>query len=64
MKKILNFITCLLGFHEWTTPFLERKCEIDEEAIQKFGALKAFEMDCEMFCKHCKKVSSFRHPQI
>lgn len=64
MKRILNLIACLFGFHEWTTPFLERKCEIDNEAIDKFGPLKAFEMDSTMFCKHCKKVHSWRHPQV
>jgi len=55
MKRILSFFTCFFG-HDWTTPFLERGCEIDHDAIVKYGHMEAFKMDTKMFCRRCGKV--------
>lgn len=55
--KILKLLICFVSGHDWTTPFLERKCEIDHKAIGLIGVAKAFKIDNEMYCKRCGKES-------
>lgn len=57
MKSVLNLFICWFAGHDWTTPFLERKCEVDRKVIDLVGVVEAFKIDNQMFCKRCGKVS-------